>query len=292
MRDYILLMVLAAGLAHALSFEVYSESAVYGPGDIARVYAHIVNAGNESFYGTIYSTLTSDGRSGEAVIPHEAYVEPGSEAAVVLYEFEVTDEYAPGEYAVVAYVISNQVAVGYGEDVFYIEGTPEDMEVWLRACVDEACTNESNAFLVGEAAFISFYSDQEGVGCTATLVKPSGGTVALELPARITIEETGTHRINAECTKEAFNARTPSLMVGGLEEWPQVRTVQGCNENGVCDEGESHTSCPQDCLPQAAGPEAEVEAGWDPAVLVLGALLIAVIVLLAWKMMGKQGIRV
>lgn len=271
-KALLLSLVLLAGIASAVSFSVYSESPGYEKGSALRVFADIENDGEEAFSGIILSSLTGEGGRSDAVVPHEVIVDPGAKITVILYEFSVTDEYPPGEYEVSATLYSRGAPAGYGEDTFMISGTAMDMDAWLHSCTDSGCANESSMFLVGESVYVGVGSTVEGVSCAATVVSPSGKESNVLLPAQVLLDEEGTYVVNSVCTKEGYNARTPSLMVGTMEAWPQVKVIQNCNEDGICGSGENHSNCPQDCRPQQ-----ECGVQDDTGLWLMGAFIVIVL---------------
>jgi LPXTG-motif cell wall-anchored protein len=70
-------------------------------------------------------------------------------------------------------------------------------------------------------------------------------------------------------------------MVGALGEWPDVKVVQNCNENGVCDNNENHSNCPQDCRPIE-------QKAQDNNLLLIGGLVVLIIVIGIWWFLKKK----
>jgi hypothetical protein len=126
-----------------------------------------------------------------------------------------------------------------------------------------------------------FNSTEDGVSCSAKLTSPGGSSTSLTLPASISLSEKGTYKLAATCTKSGFNDEAPSIMLSVLEAWPGVQTIQKCDENGVCDKGENHSICPQDCP--------EPEAAGFPIEYIVGALAVIVAAILVWKfVLGRK----
>jgi hypothetical protein len=282
-KALLLSLVLLAGAINAVSFSVYSESPGYEKGSVLRVFADIENDGEEAFSGTILSSLTGNGGKSDAVVPHEVILDPGERVTVAIYEFSVTDDYPPGEYEVSATLYSRGAPAGYGEDTFIISGTAMDMDAWLLSCTDSGCANESSMFLLGETAYVGAGSTVGGVSCTATVISPSGKASNVALPAQLLLDEEGTYLVNSVCTKEGYNPRTPSLMLGAMEEWPQVKLIQTCNEDGICDDGENISNCPQDCTPQE-----QVEPEEDTGLWLIGAFILIVLAFIIYYVVVKK----
>lgn len=264
------------GCISAVSFNIYPEKGLYNPGSNVIVYADITNNESQVLSATIYSTLVTELRSDEAIMIHEVYLGPNESTKVALYNFTLTNDFTPGEYTVTATMVSNKTTVGYAQDFFMINGTLEDMGVSLLTCTDPTCKNQSSMFLVGESAYLDFNSTTKGVKCNVKISTPAGSTTTLDLPTTITLSEKGTYFVAGSCSKQGFNPVTPSLMIGTLDSWPEVKTIQNCNENDICDNNEDHSICPQDC------PEPE-EAAAFPMEYIIGALIVIVAAILIWK---------
>lgn len=276
-KTILFLMMLACLSLASVTFTVQSEKGLYNPGDDVLVHAYLVNKDDSTFSGIIYSTLVTEARGEEAIIPKEVYLGPLEKKSFTLYEFKVTDQYRPGEYTVTSNLVSNGSLAGYSEDYFMINGTPMDMDVRVYSCTDSTCSNETALFLSGQSAYIMFNSTESDVQCSAKLTSPTGSTASLTLPATATLSEKGTYKLTATCTKQGFNQRTPSLTLSVLDAWPTVQTIQRCNENGVCDNNEDHSICPQDC------PEPEEAAAAFPIEYIIGAVAVIVAALLVGK---------
>jgi hypothetical protein len=277
MKKIIILLMVLLGFSSAISFNIDSEKGVYNPGSNILVYADITNNDSNVLSAVIYSTLVTEGRSDEAVISTEVYLAPNESKKVAIYNFKLTNDYRPGEYTVTATMVANKSAVGYGQDTFMINGTPGDMSVYLLSCTDSTCTNQSSMFLTGSSAYLDFNSTTAGLSCTAQVSAPSGIKTTISLPSSITLREKGTYAVSSTCTKSGYNDATPSLMLGTLPAWPTVKTIQNCNENGICDNNENHSICPQDC------PEPEAEGLPIPLEYIIGAVAVIIAAILIWK---------
>jgi hypothetical protein len=158
--------------------------------------------------------------------------------------FEITEDIDSQEC--VAIVSIGEPFNQSAEESFKIV-TDLELEFSTIACIDRACTEESNVFELGSVVFLDFVSDVENPVVTATLTYPDGSQDEINLPWSISAEEVGTYTLQATASRNYYRDSSYVYQFAVIEKEIEIESETECNGNGICEDNEDSQNCPQDC---------------------------------------------
>lgn len=124
--------------------------------------------------------------------------------------------------------------------------TPIDLNV--KICGDEQCTDSRNYFEKGDTIFIDYSSSVIEPNLQVSLILPNNKVRSLSLPFRIIASETGEHKLIVTASKQGYKTIHKTEQFGVIEKETPIKDASLCNGNNICDKKETPQNCPQDCL--------------------------------------------
>ena len=160
---------------------------------------------------------------------------------------EVTDIYSTEECE--AFVTMNEPYYTTASRAFSIE-TIDSFEFLVNICKDAGCAEKGKTFAQGEAIYLDYSSDAEGLSITASLTYPDNQVEDITLPKSITATQIGTYKVDVTAEKDGYRTVTLSEQFGFIESGAadDIEIETFCNSDGTCDPEEDFYSCPEDCI--------------------------------------------
>ncbi len=149
---------------------------------------------------------------------------------------------------------------GYGSDYVYIEGPSAEEECGISI----TALDYSDWIVEGNKAYVTTTVENSGDGTNAYVRVYDNGRLKRQVSSYIgsgerkvfhssfAMEGAGTHKVRIYAGSSCGSSESMEFEIYVAE----ISPVLACNYNGVCEEGESYTTCPHDC----AAPEPEREA--------------------------------
>ncbi len=204
-----------------------TSKAVYRLGDTINVSAEVMNARDETVNFVVEAVMKDLGSRGPSYpIQRTVGLGPKETLHLSLFVIPVDEKIYSGPFVVQARLIEGRFAVDQNEMYFEVQGALEDMDIQIILCGDPACQERSLIFIRNEKVYIRYTSDPEGVLVLACVVLPDGDEIQIDLPANLTVKQSGSYFLKLNASKEGYRNLSLTRNFAVLEVEPGIADAE------------------------------------------------------------------
>lgn len=129
-------------------------------------------------------------------------------------------------------------------------------DAFLMICEDSNCNKPESTFVLNQDKIFAKLIDPYAANVSAVLINPREQKESVDFHdglAYVMAPVSGNYELKVSLSKEGVAPRIMKTKFSVLEKLPVIRKEQLCNDDGVCNEGETYQNCPQDCAEKKGG---------------------------------------